>query len=133
MIITLLIFDRLVKLQILPLMYILELFDIVFCLKSLKLPSTRFNIHNYIIFATGPTQSSTFNKLEHKGHKSALNNVTSHSYFYRLAQLWNFLPPVDCTLSVSTNKQIIYKHLYNNFIHHFNPDNPCTFFLFVSL
>ena len=119
-------FDRLVKLQILPLMYTLELLDIVFCLKSLKSPSTHFNIHDYITFATGPIWSSTFNKLEHN-YKLALNNVTRHSYFYRLTRLWNSVPPIDYTLSVSTNKQIIYKHLWNNFIHHFNPDNPCTF------
>ena len=92
-------FDRLVKLQILPLMYTLELFDIIFCLKSLKSPSTHFNIHDYITFATGPTRSSTSNKLE---YKFTLNNVTRHSYFYRLARLWNSLPPIDCTFSVST-------------------------------
>ena len=117
-------FDRLVKLQMLPLMYTLELFDIVFFLKSLKSPSTYFNIHDYITFATGPTWSSASNKLQ---HKLASNNVTRHSYFYRLARLWNSLPPLDCTLSVSTNKKKIYKHLWNNFTNHFNPDNPCTF------
>ena len=98
-------FDRLVKLQILPLMYTLELLDIIFCLKSLKSPSTHFNIHNYIKFATGPIWSSTFNNLE---HQLALNNVTRHSYLYRLTRLWNSLPPIDCTLSISTNKQMIF-------------------------
>ena len=95
------------KLQILPLMYTLELLDVIFCLKSLKSPSTHFNTYSqlYITFATGPIWSSTFNKLE---HKLALNNVTRHSYLYRLTRLWNSLPPIDCTLSVSTNKQIIF-------------------------
>jgi len=117
-------FDRLVKLQMLPLMYTLELFDIVFFLKTLKSPSTHFNIHDYITFATSPTRSSAFNKLQ---HKLASNNATRHSYFYRLAWLWNSLPSIDCTLSVSANKQIIYKYIWKNFTNNFNPDNPCTF------
>jgi len=107
----------------LPLMYTLEFFDIIFSLKSLMSPLTYFNIHDYITFATGPTRSSAFNKLQ---HKLASNNVTCHSYFYRLARLWNSLRQIDFTLSVSTNKQIIYKHLWNNFTNQFNPDNPCT-------
>ena len=42
--------SRLIKLQILPLAYILELNDIMFFIRNLKHPHEGFNINNYILF-----------------------------------------------------------------------------------
>ena len=36
---------HLIKLKILPLMYLFELQDLLFAIKSIKLPTTQFNIH----------------------------------------------------------------------------------------
>ena len=41
---------RLMQLNLLPLMYLFELHDILFTIKSLKTPTTQFNINNYINF-----------------------------------------------------------------------------------
>ena len=117
-------FDRLLELQMLPLTYMLEFFDITFCLKSLKSPSPSFNIYNYIKFKSGSTRSSTFNKLE---HKYTHNNIVRHFYFIRLVRLWNALPPINCNLSISINKANIYKHMWNKFVVNFDINNPCTF------
>ena len=81
--------SRLLQCQILPLIYFLELNDILFLVKSLKSPNPAFNIHKYVTFNTSATRSGTFNKLIH--------NFTSASYahnfyFNRIVRLWNSLP-----------------------------------------
>ena len=40
----------LTKLKLLPLMYLFELHDILFAIKSIKAPTTHFNITDYINF-----------------------------------------------------------------------------------
>ena len=57
--------SRLIQLGILPLMYIFELADIMFFIKSVKCPSGKFNILDYIEFNTSPTRSAK-QKLRHK-------------------------------------------------------------------
>ena len=64
----------------LPLMYLFELHDILFAIKSLKSPTIQFNI-NYINFNSANTRSGTSNKLIPTHH---LNNLSRHSYFHRL-------------------------------------------------
>ena len=59
-------FTRLTKLELLPLMYTFDLFDLIFILKSLKYPSPSFDIRNFISFNTNGTRSSTHGKLIHK-------------------------------------------------------------------
>ena len=44
---------RLLYLNLLPLMYIFEIADIIFLVKSLKFPSESFNINNYVSFSAG--------------------------------------------------------------------------------
>jgi len=58
-------FNRLKKLNLLPLMYIFEFNEIIFTVKSLKYPSPSFNITNYITFNDGITRSSSRNKIIH--------------------------------------------------------------------
>ena len=50
--------DRLISLELLPLMMYYELLDIMFFVKSLKTPNDCFDISNYLQFTTCNTQSS---------------------------------------------------------------------------
>ena len=54
--------SRLQQLNILPLMFVFELQDLMFLIKSLKSPTDNFNINNYITFASGTTRSRTHHK-----------------------------------------------------------------------
>ena len=117
-------FDRLIKLQLLPVMYVFELADIMFALKALKSPSGSFDITNYVSFSFGSTRSSKNGKLR---HIRAPDNKSRHFYFNRLPRLWNALPPIDLSLPVLHNKVIIRKFMWSHFMSNFNSDNPCTF------
>ena len=77
-------FNRLKQLNLLPLMYILELNEIVFILKSLKHPSPSFNITDFISFADGNIRSSTRGKMIHVRNN---NNTSRHFFFNRIPQL----------------------------------------------
>ena len=94
-------FSRLSKLELLPLMYTFDLFDIVFTLKSLKYPSPCFDIRNFITFNTNQTHSLSHGKLI---HQISSNNSARNFFFSRIPRLWNALPPIDLSLSVVTNK-----------------------------
>ena len=50
--------SRLIKLQLLPLMYMYDLSDILFFIKSVKTPNNSFDIMNYVSFVRGATRSS---------------------------------------------------------------------------
>ena len=54
--------SRLQQLHILPLMYVYELNDIMFLVKSLKSPTDNFNIKNHITFANNSTRSGIYKK-----------------------------------------------------------------------
>ena len=82
-------------------MYIFELADIMFFIKSVKCPTDKFNILDYIEFNTGPTRSAK-QKLR---HKQANTNLVMNSYFYRLPRLWNSLPVIDLSCSLAVIKQ----------------------------
>ena len=116
--------DRLTKLNMLPLMYLFESADIMFAVSSVKCPGVHFNIKNYITFSTSNTRSSSQFKLKHRLTK---NNLTRHSYFYRLPRLWNSLPPINPSLSTHTIKSLITSHLFSYFTLQFDSDNPCSF------
>ena len=70
---------RLIKLKLLSLMYLFELHNILFPIKSIKTPTIQFNITNYINFSFASTRSSANNKLILPHH---LNNTSQHSYFH---------------------------------------------------
>ena len=82
---------RLIKLKLLPLMYIYDLADIMFFIKSVKFPSEKFNILDYVEFISDSTRSAGL-KLK---HKSASTNNVMNSYFYRIPRLWNSIPIID--------------------------------------
>ena len=115
---------RLLKLKLLPLMYLLDLSDVLFFIKSIKLPSDNFNILHFVSFSSSNTRSSSHNKLNHKYSRS---NKIRNSYFVRLPRLWNSLPPIDLNQSFSSIKTYIYNYLWKHFEANFNQFNPCTF------
>ena len=76
--------SRLIQLDILPLMYLFELADIMFFIKSVKYPSDKFNILDYVEFNTSSTRSAK-QKLR---HKQANTNLIMNSYvFLSFAQI----------------------------------------------
>ena len=99
--------DRLINLRLLPLMYIFEQ-DILFAIKSIKSPTNRFNINNYITFNSTNTRSGSNNKLLLPQH---LNNISRHSYFHHLPSLWNAIPILDLNMSVCLLKSKLKSYL----------------------
>ena len=110
-------FNRLKQLNLLPLMYILELNEIVFILKSLKYPSPSFNITDFISFADGNIRPSTRGKMIHVRNN---NNTSRHFFFNRIPRLWNALPPMNLSLSITTNKRKVYNFYEHIFYLTFN-------------
>ena len=116
--------DYILKLDLLSLMYILDFYDILFFIKSLQQSSSYFNINHYITFSHASTRSSTTNKLH---HVHTHNNCFCNFYFNRLLRLWNSLPSIDLTKSLSSIKTTIYNYLWNHFKQNFPSTNPCIF------
>ena len=114
----------LLKLDLLPLMYTLDFYDIMFFIKALKQPSNHFNIYDHVSFSTANTRSSSNNKLN---HVYTSNNYTRNFYFNRISRLWNKLPSIDLSQPLSVIKVNIYKYLHQHFILHFLANNPCTY------
>ena len=117
-------YNRLVKLQFLPIMYMFELYDVMFLVKSLKSPSPCFHITDYVSFSHSSTRSSSTNKLQHIHSR---NNYIKNFYFNRLPRIWNSLPPIDLSLPTIIIKTRLYKFFWNHFLLNFQSDNPCTF------
>ena len=118
--------SRLTSLQILPIMYRLELNDLMFYITSQKNLSCHFDILSYISDHSPsiPTRSQSAFKLIHTQSSTTTNR---HLYFNRLPRLWNSLPPIDPNLSISIIKSTITRHLIDHFLSHFDSHNPCTF------
>ena len=113
-------------LKLLPLMYLFELQDIIFTVKSLKSPTNGFNISHHISFSSSHTRSSSSHKLKHLFHT---NNSNRHSFFHWLPWLWNAIPIIDLHLPISTIKFRLKQHLWNHFVINFDSENPFTFHL----
>ena len=90
-------YSRLVALRILPLMYRLELVDVMFFVSSLKQPSPHFNTLDYVSFCS----SSKWKLI----HKSSSSSSVWHSFSWRLPRLWNHLPAVDPNNSLCHKKE----------------------------
>ena len=116
--------SRLVSLHMLPFMMQLELNDILFFVASIKNPTKSFDISEYVTFCSGSTRSSVSFKLVHSFSR---NNKIKHFYFHRLPRLWNSLPTIDINQSVRLIKRKLQSFLWNHFIDHFDPNNPCSF------
>ena len=88
--------------MILPLMYTYEIADILFLIKSIKNPTSSFNINNYITLYTGSSRLAKTHKLQHSYGE---NNTSRHSYFNRIPLLLNVLPVINLNLSTNTIKK----------------------------
>ena len=73
--------DRLISLELLPLMMFYELLDIMFFVKSFKIPNDCFNILNYLKLSACNTRSSNIKFLH---TRSSNNNSIKTLYFNRL-------------------------------------------------
>jgi len=93
----------------LPLMYIYEINDIIFFIKSHKEPTAHFNINNYLQFSSSNTRFGSSSKLIH--HRCS-TNLTQNFYFHCLPRLWNSLPAIDLTKPANTIKQkVVHLHV----------------------
>ena len=90
--------SRLMRLNLLPLMYIYNLNDIMFFINSVKSSSDKFNILDYVEFTFGTTRSTGL-KLK---HKSAPTNNVMNSYFYRIPRLCNSIPVINLSYPLTT-------------------------------
>ena len=116
--------SRLLKLELLPLMYQFDYYDVMFFITSLKYPSIDFNITNFLKFSCSNTRSSTSNKL---CHIFSSNNTLRNFYFNRFPRIWNSLPPINLNQPIATIKHLVRSAMWNHFLCNFNPDDPCTF------
>ena len=103
-------------------MFIFEITEIIFLVKSFKFPTESFNINNYVSFSTGTTTRSSGIKLMH--NSSSTNKQRNH-YFIRICCLWNVIPTINLNFSVS----IIKIHFFwNHFIINFDAANIHTYY-----
>ena len=115
---------RLLKLNLLPIMYTLELNDLTFFIKSIFFPSNQFNIFNHVTFSSTNTRSSTQQKLIHRISSTKLH---FHSYFIRIVRLWNCLPYIDLSLPFPLIKRKLFTVFWDRFVANFDDQNPCSF------
>ena len=115
--------SRLLKLHILPLMYTLDLNDIMFFIKNLKTRHDGFDIKSYISFVTGNTRLATSNKLQ---HNRSTDMMANNFYFNRLPRLWNALPIIDINLHPDNIKQKLLHYFWNHFEATFDSSNTCN-------
>ena len=108
----------------LPLMYILEINDIMFIIHSIKNPSISFNIKNYISFSTSNTRSFTYHKLH---HSTSSTNCQHPFYLNHIPRLWHSLFTIDLSSSPDALKATVTKYLCFHFKSNFNPTNSCSF------
>ena len=52
-------------------------------------------------------------------------------FFNIIPRLWNAVPPIDLSLSITTNKKRVYDFLQSRFLSNFRHDNPCTFHFYA--
>ena len=109
--------QRLIHLNLLPLMMEFEVSDIMFLVKSMKHPSDHFDIYKFIQFSSHSTRSSSL-KLRHCLSK---NNTQSNFYFNRIPRLWNSIPPIDIFLSLPAIKSNLRAHFWDSFLLKFCP------------
>ena len=117
-------FARLSSLKLLPLMYRLEMSDIMFFLSSLRHPTPQFNIMDHFSFCSSKTRSSSHSKLRHKFSSSSSSH---HSFFTRFPRLWNYLPTIDVKKSLTAIKKELHQFFISHFQAKFDPTNHHTF------
>ena len=125
---------HLINLNLLPLMYLLDLYDILFFVKLTKNPSESFNIREtvYVNFCQLSTRSSANSKLKHVF--SSTNNCKQRNfYFNRLPRIYNALPALDLNQSFITIKTYLKQFLWNHFKTNFISDDLHTLHFVPSI
>ena len=112
--------SHLIRLNLLPITYILDIADIMFLIKSLKNPTDNFYILNYVSFSNNQTRSSNY-KLKH----TFISTNQSRNFYCN--RIWNALPVIDLSAPVLTIKLKIKIFMWNHFTAHFDPDDTCSF------
>ena len=120
---------RLIKLNLLPLMYIYELLDILFFIKSLKSPNNSFNILHYISFIKTSTRSGGKKLI----HITSSNLTHANSYFCRISRLWNALPVINLASSPTTLKNKLISFLWDHFLSNFDCNIVIAVYIFCVL
>ena len=107
-------------------MYWLELHvqDNLYLIRCFKDPPDNLFIQNFVSSVHLNTRSTARNKLWINFSQIL---YAQHSYFNRVARLWNSLPPLDLSLSFSTLKLRLKQLFWKYFTVHFNPTNLCSF------
>ena len=83
-------------------MYIYELNDLMFFVKSLQSPHPYFDIRQFVQFASNNTRSAAAHKLVQSHSHTSLHH---HFYFTRIVRLWNYLPVIDMYFSTTREYQ----------------------------
>ena len=116
--------QRLITLDLLPLMYHYELQDLLYLVKQLKQPQADLQIYNYVTFASSKTRFSQQHKLSVSFSRTS---SVKHFYFHRIVTLWNSLPHIDLDQPLITIKHQIQTYLWTHFLANFDPDRACTY------
>ena len=116
--------ERLLTLHLFPLMYWLEIQDVMFLVKSLKEPADNTTILDYVTFASMNTRSASSGKLVYNYTRYSQSR---HFYFNRIVRLWNSLQTIDLNQSIYSIKRQIISRLWLHFQTTFDPDNVCTY------
>ena len=109
---------------LIPLMFLYELFDVLFFIKCPKFPDPSFVVKKYVTSSSFPTRSGSTAKLVHKHNSTSLLH---HSYFCRLVRIWNALPPINLSLSFLSLKLQIKQFFWTIFLTRFDPSIPCSY------
>lgn len=118
---------RLLSLKLLPLMYWLELLDIMFLVKSLKNPPDNFDIYAHVTFINHEGRCTRSTTARHLRSNYCRTTYGRHFYFNRVVRLWNAVPPIDLSLSVHTIKRHLMDFFWLHFKANFNPTQTCSF------
>ena len=116
--------ERLISLDLLPLMYWFDLQDVLFLVKCLKNPPDNFKVLDFVTFCDSNTRSCSNGKLKYSFKRGS---ATRHYYFNRVVRLWNQLPSIDLSLSYHSIQLSISKYMWSHFLRHFDPDSICTY------
>ena len=115
--------SRLCQLDLLPLMYQLEFIEVIFFITQLNCRSSSFDILNYFTFSSSTTRCGSHNKLI---HSSKTSSAARNTFFHRFPRLWNSLPPINLSSSITSLKRSIKSVFINKFHDVFNPDDSHT-------
>ena len=115
---------RLTSLNLFPLMYWLEIQDLMFLIKCIKYPLTILT-YSLIYLSSAPhawepqapRSLSTISVGLHRPSTFILTGLF----------LWNALPSIDTSQSYASIKRQITNFLWDHFTANFNPDRPCTY------